>query len=115
MNASNNSSTNFTMATQRIISRLQGRFATSGNFIRDFSFYSFAFLTWIPAAAFFNMHIADIAVINGPSMSPYLNRDFDSSDSKDICVVKKWNAKEGLERGMIVALRFSNPYQHHWH
>ena len=101
-----NESTTFTMATRRIFSRLKGRLDPSRTFIRDVSYYCFAFVTWIPAIAFFNTHVLDVATVDGPSMSPYLNTSFDSSASRDKCLIKKWNAKEGLERGMIITIRF---------
>ena len=71
-------------------------------FVRDFSFYLFGFATWIPAAIFFNTHVGEFAWINGASMYPFLNTDFNETGAQDCGWVNKWNPTEGLQRGMIV-------------
>jgi len=59
----------------------------------------------LPAVIFFNTHVAEFVSIAGESMYPYLNTSFNESLSKDWCLIWKWNAREDLKRGMIVAFR----------
>ncbi|PGG95493.1 hypothetical protein AJ79_10030 [Helicocarpus griseus UAMH5409] len=41
--------------------------------------------------------------VNGPSMTPYLNEGYGETNvTKDMVLVKKANAAEGLQRGMVV-------------
>ncbi|KAH7319917.1 peptidase S24/S26A/S26B/S26C [Stachybotrys elegans] len=63
------------------------------------------FATWIPVIACFNLHVADISVVQGPSMYPILNADKDSTLRRDVILNYKWEPQEGLQRGMIVTLR----------
>jgi len=95
------------MAFNRI-SSIFGRLARHRPDIRDFSFRLLGFVTWIPAIAFFNMHVAELVWINGASMYPYLNTGFHQSLKKDICWVYKQNPIEGLQRGMLIT--FWSPY-----
>jgi inner membrane protease subunit 2 len=81
---------------------LLGRNGKHAIFIRDTSYFLFAFATWIPAAAFFKYHVGEIASVHGPSMYPYLNTDFDRSLKQDVCWINKWKAIENVQRGMIV-------------
>lgn len=64
-----------------------------------------AFATWIPVIAWFNLHVAELTVVDGPSMYPFMNENKDSSLKRDIILNYKWSPQEGLERGMIVTLR----------
>lgn len=89
-------------------SRLQSLFSRStpsGRTFQDFRFYSFVIVSWIPAVIFFNGNVGGLVWVNGPSMYPYLNMSFNEDMKKDICWNKKWNARKGLERGMIVSFQ----------
>ena len=92
-----------TMATNRIFS-VFGR-SVKSPFVRDFAYYSFAFATWVPALIFFNNHVAKLGYIDGSSMYPYFNTAFNESLKNDLCVIKKWNPINNLQRGMIVSFR----------
>lgn len=88
--------------------RLTPLFSKSSNY-RDFfygsRYFLFGVLSWTPAIIFFNEHVGEIGRVNGPSMYPYLNTDFNSSLSKDITWINKWNPTQNLQRGMIIAFR----------
>lgn len=71
-------------------------------FFREFLYKTFFFVSWVPPLIFFNDHVAEVALINGPSMYPYLNSTFNDGLRKDVCWVNKWNPGRKLERGMIV-------------
>ncbi len=64
------------------------------------------FATWIPVIAFFNMHVAELTVVSGASMYPFLNEDKDSSLTRDLLLTYKWSPQDNLERGMVVTLRY---------
>jgi inner membrane protease subunit 2 len=61
--------------------------------------------TWIPVIAMFNLYVADLTIVNGPSMSPLMNTDRDSTLRRDVVLNWKWQPRADLERGMIVTLR----------
>jgi len=63
------------------------------------------FATWIPVIAWFNLHVAELTLVDGPSMYPFMNEDRDSTLRRDVILNYKWAPQEGLERGMIVTLR----------
>ncbi|UNI13463.1 hypothetical protein JDV02_000206 [Purpureocillium takamizusanense] len=63
------------------------------------------FATWIPVIAWFNLHVAELTLIEGTSMYPFMNEDRDSTLRRDVILNYKWAPQEGLERGMIVTLR----------
>ncbi|KAG9242338.1 peptidase S24/S26A/S26B/S26C [Calycina marina] len=72
--------------------------------IKNFSYGSFIFLSWVPAMIFFNTHVGEVQFINGESMYPYLNTDFNETQNKTICWTNKWKPTKNLQRGMIVSL-----------
>lgn len=86
--------------------RIFGPSLTSRAFIRDFSYYTFATLTWIPAVIFFNGHVGECTSIVGASMYPFLNTDYNNNRSKDLCWINKWSPYKDLQRGMIVSFRY---------
>ena len=92
------------MASSRILSMFSRRIRPR-QFIREFSYYSFLIISWVPAAVFFNEHVGQLSWIHGPSMYPYLNADFNQGLTEDMCWVNKWGPTENLQRGMIVAFR----------
>lgn len=63
------------------------------------------FATWLPAVACFNAHVAEVTVVQGASMYPYINEDKDSTLRRDVVFTWKWSPQEDLQRGMIVTLR----------
>lgn len=66
----------------------------------------FGFATWIPVIAMFNLHVAELTVVDGNSMFPLLNDDKDSTLRRDVIFNYKWSPQENLERGMVVTLRY---------
>lgn len=63
------------------------------------------FATWIPVIAWFNLHVAELTLVNGHSMYPFMNQDRDSTLTRDLVLNYKWAPQDGLDRGMIVTLR----------
>ncbi|QPG95023.1 hypothetical protein C2857_007515 [Epichloe festucae Fl1] len=63
------------------------------------------FATWIPVVAWFNLHVAELTLVDGASMHPFMNEDKDSTLRRDVILNYKWSPQESLERGMIVTLR----------
>ncbi|KAF4126542.1 mitochondrial inner membrane protease subunit 2 [Geosmithia morbida] len=61
--------------------------------------------TWVPVIAWFNLHVAELTTVNGPSMYPLFNAEKDSTLTRDVALNWKWKAQDDLERGMVVALR----------
>lgn len=59
--------------------------------------------SYLPVAIFFNNNIAQLMWINGPSMSPFFNSDYNSSLKQDVVLVKMWDQTVGLRRGSVVA------------
>ncbi|PNY24942.1 Mitochondrial inner membrane protease subunit 2, partial [Tolypocladium capitatum] len=55
------------------------------------------FATWIPVIAWFNLHVAELTVVDGPSMYPFMNADRDSTLRRDVILNYKWAPQEGLE------------------
>lgn len=67
------------------------------------------FASWFPVWSFVTNNVFCIMSVTGPSMSPFLNTDHDSSTVSDRVWVNMWRAGEGLERGMVVAYRYIYP------
>ncbi|RCI10353.1 hypothetical protein L249_4378 [Ophiocordyceps polyrhachis-furcata BCC 54312] len=65
------------------------------------------FASWIPLMIWFNLHVAELTLIDGPSMHPLLNSDWDTTLRRDLVLNHKWNPLNGLKRGMVVTL---SPY-----
>jgi mitochondrial inner membrane protease subunit 2 len=92
------------MASSRVFS-IFNRDGTRGKFVREFNYYLFSLITWIPAVIFFNGNVGELTRINGPSMYPYLNTTYNEDLKKDLCWVSKWNPTQNLERGMLVSFQ----------
>jgi inner membrane protease subunit 2 len=60
-------------------------------------------VSWIPVYITFTDHVGRISSVNGPSMYPFLNTDYNSSTARDYVYISMRNPGLGLERGMIVA------------
>jgi inner membrane protease subunit 2 len=100
------------MASKRV-SSLLGRLSSYRDFFYGSRYVLFAVASWTPAIIFFNEHVGEIGIINGPSMSPYLNTGYNESLSKDITWINKWDPTRNLQRGMIVAFRYLSLLQPH--
>ena len=74
-------------------------------FLGQFSTYLFGLATWIPAVIWINTNVAEVTLINGPSMYPYLNGGFNQSLRRDLVLNYKLYAQENLARGMIVTFK----------
>lgn len=71
----------------------------------------------VPISLFFSEHVAQIMWVRGPSMTPYLNEDYDQMQTKrDLVLVNMsslsrfwpWNRTIRLERGMVVTFRYAS-------
>ncbi|KAF4592530.1 Peptidase S24/S26A/S26B/S26C [Ophiocordyceps camponoti-floridani] len=67
------------------------------------------FATWIPFIVWFNLHVAEVTLVDGGSMYPLLNGDRDTTLKRDAVLNYKWAPQKGLKRGMVVTLR--SPYR----
>lgn len=74
-------------------------------FLGQVSHYLLRYATWIPPLIWFNAYVAEITFIRGPSMYPFLNPQYNESLRRDLCLVWKMYAQEGLRRGMVVTFR----------
>ncbi|TVY35391.1 Mitochondrial inner membrane protease subunit [Lachnellula occidentalis] len=79
------------------------RSTPSGQFFWDTSRKLLIIASWVPAVVFFNENVGMVTFISGPSMYPYLNTNYNESQSKDACWVNKWKPAENLKRGMLVS------------
>lgn len=74
-------------------------------FLRQFVRYSLVAGSWIPIVFFVNQSVAELSRVNGPSMSPFFNERHNESTARDVCLNCKFDARNGLQRGMIVSFR----------
>jgi inner membrane protease subunit 2 len=74
-------------------------------FTRQFGTYLLGLATWVPVMVWFNTNVAEITLINGPSMYPFLNSHYNESTRRDLVLNWKLYAQESLARGMIVTFR----------
>ncbi|KAE8146272.1 peptidase S24/S26A/S26B/S26C [Aspergillus avenaceus] len=72
----------------------------------------------VPIGLFFSEHVLQVMRVSGPSMTPYLNEDWERMHTKcDMVLVNRWGAMpwertRRLERGMLVTFRSpANPGQ----
>lgn len=91
------------MALGPMWARLRGRQAI--NTARVVALNLVGLATWIPVVAWFNLHVAELTLVDGASMYPFMNEDKDSTLRRDVMLNYKRSPQEGLERGMIVTLR----------
>lgn len=73
----------------------------------------------IPICLFFSEHVMQIMWVSGPSMTPYLNEDYDQMHTKsDMILVNMWSMHRllpwkndrRLERGMVVTFRYGDAF-----
>ncbi|KAK1999342.1 LexA/Signal peptidase [Colletotrichum falcatum] len=76
-----------------------------GSFLGGTAIRLLGFATWVPVAVSFHNHVASITTINGGSMYPYYNEDRNTTLARDRVLEWRWNAMDGLQRGMIVTFR----------
>ncbi|CCU77667.1 mitochondrial inner membrane protease subunit 2 [Blumeria hordei DH14] len=95
------------MAHRRLFSRL-AYLAKATHLIRDFAYWPFIAISWLPAMILFKSHIGEITPISGESMYPSFNVNFNENLKKDVVWTKKWKPTVELKRGMVVSIR--NPY-----
>lgn len=70
----------------------------------------------VPIGIFFSEHVLQVMWVRGPSMTPFLNEDYDAMHTKsDLVLVNMWpfggagwpwERKRRLERGMVVTFRW---------
>ncbi|KAK0643551.1 peptidase S24/S26A/S26B/S26C [Cercophora newfieldiana] len=80
----------------------------STKFLGQFTHHLIRYATWLPPLILFNTHVAQVTLINGPSMYPYLNPQYHESLRRDLCLVFKLYAQWNLKRGMLVTFRNPN-------
>jgi len=95
-------------------SRLRQRYASLPYPVRRTCRMFRIFGPLLPISLFFSEHVAQIMWVRGPSMTPYLNEDYDQMQTKsDMVLVNMWpwawtfpwQRSKTLERGMIVTFR----------
>jgi inner membrane protease subunit 2 len=68
----------------------------------------------VPIALFFPEHVLQVMWVRGPSMTPYLNENYDQTQTQsDMVLVNMWpwgsmnpfQKQRTLERGMVVTFR----------
>ncbi len=79
-------------------------------FARQFVCRLLGLATWLPVAIWFNSTVAEVTRIEGPSMYPFLNSQFNESLERDWVLNRKLYAQEGLQRGMVVFLKYAKPF-----
>ncbi|PYI06032.1 LexA/Signal peptidase [Aspergillus sclerotiicarbonarius CBS 121057] len=71
-------------------------------------------LPLVPIGLFFSEHVLQVMWVRGPSMTPYLNEDYEQMQTKsDVVLVNMWGGgglwpwerKRRLERGIVVTFR----------
>lgn len=80
---------------------------SGSGFMRQFSWRLLGLTTWLPVAIWFNSAVVEVTRIEGPSMHPFLNSHYGESLGRDWVLNFKLYAQEGLQRGMIVFLRWA--------
>ncbi|KAJ5256541.1 mitochondrial inner membrane protease subunit Imp2 [Penicillium angulare] len=95
-------------------SRLRERYASLPSPVRRTCRMLRIFGPLLPISLFFSEHVAQIMWVKGPSMTPYLNEDYDQMHTKsDMVLVSMWpwgwtlpwQRSKTLERGTIVTFR----------
>ncbi|KAK4181804.1 mitochondrial carrier domain-containing protein [Triangularia setosa] len=81
------------------------RRSSSMKFMRQFGHYLIRYATWLPPFIWFNSYVAEVTLINGPSMYPFFNAGYNERLGRDWCLVWKMGAREGLRRGEVVTFR----------
>lgn len=82
------------------------------DFVKRFSHYLIRYATWLPPFIWFNQYVAEVTFINGPSMYPFLNSNYNESTKRDLCLVWKVNAQQDLKRGEVVVFRYLLSHRH---
>lgn len=114
-----NSGSSSSYSKQSFFSRFRNTY-TSLPYSLRLSFRVLRFLApTIPIGIFFSEHVFQVMWVRGPSMTPYLNEDYDQMHTKmDMVLVNMWpwagagwpwERKRRLERGMIVTFRYFCP------
>ncbi|KAJ5622648.1 mitochondrial inner membrane protease subunit Imp2 [Penicillium herquei] len=97
-----------------IFNRFRQRYASLPHPVRRGLGVLQVFGAFLPIGLFFSEHVAQIVWVRGPSMTPYLNEDYDKTHTQmDMAVVSMWpwgwafpwERSKQLERGMVVAIR----------
>ncbi|KAB5532630.1 mitochondrial inner membrane protease subunit [Coniochaeta sp. 2T2.1] len=84
---------------------LWARVRNPSPFARQFSRYLVGFVTWLPVLIVFNSNVAEVTLVDGPSMHPYFNTRYNESLRRDLCLNWKLYAQDHLQRGMVVTFR----------
>lgn len=99
------------------ISNIRERYASLPSPVRRTCRALRIFATIVPIGLFFSSHVAQVMWVRGPSMTPYLNEDYDQMQTKsDMVLVSMWpfgaswpwqrQRQRRLERGMVVTFRY---------
>ncbi|KAI1006297.1 hypothetical protein K3495_g1927 [Podosphaera aphanis] len=92
------------MTSFRLFSKYAS-FSKAGRYLRDFAYWPFIVLTWLPGIIFFKGHIGEVTSITGESMHPLFNPNINKNLKRDLCWTKKWDPTAKLKRGTVVSLR----------
>lgn len=72
-------------------------------FTRDTVRYLFIGASWYPVWFSVEKHVVGTTRVNGPSMHPYLNENYNETKYGYLCLTWKLYAQQDLQRGMIVS------------
>ncbi|KAK0735791.1 peptidase S24/S26A/S26B/S26C [Apiosordaria backusii] len=76
-----------------------------GVFTKQFGHYLLRYATWLPPFIWFNSYVAEVTLINGPSMYPFFNAHYNERLGRDWCLVWKMGVRERLRRGEVITFR----------
>lgn len=98
-----------------LFSRLRNRYASLPRPVKHTCRVLRVLAPLVPISLFFSEHVMQVMWVRGPSMTPYLNEDYDQMQTKsDMVLVNMsslsrfwpWNRTIRLERGMVVTFRY---------
>lgn len=97
------------VSTHMALGSIWARARSRPIFLRQFSAYMIGLATWVPAVIWFNTNVAEVTMIDGPSMYPFLNGDMNQTLRRDLVLNYKLYAQDNLARGMVVTFRYDAP------
>lgn len=78
-------------------------------FAKDVEFRLFTAATWLPVLIWLKEQVGEVTIVEGSSMAPTLNGDFNSTLRRDKVLTYKWGIREkvrDLKRGTIITFRY---------
>lgn len=105
-----------------LITNLRDRYSSLPRPARGTFRFLRIFGTAFTIGLYFTEHVAQLLPVRGPSMTPYLNKDYDTNHTKkDVVLVRMWpwgvwawERQRILERGMLVTFRYEGFFFFFW-